>query len=104
MLNVSVLILGKPCLIQNSFVTTDSGSTSSLLNYILFFGIFSKESVERLADMLETDLIYDTRRGVPMSPVQQVCIALHHYGGNQFQRVSGVCAGVSLQQGKLWYE
>ena len=95
MLNVSVLIPGKPCLIQNSFVTTDSGSTSSLLNYILFFGIFSKESVERLADMLETDLIYDTRRGVPMSPVQQVCIALHHYGGNQFQRVSGVCAGVS---------
>ena len=45
--------------------------------------------------MLETDLIYDTRRGVPMSPVQQVCIALHHYGGNQFLRVSGVCAGVS---------
>ena len=96
MLNVSVLIPGKPCLIQNSFVTTDSGSTSSsLLNYILFFGIFSKESVERLADMLATDLIYDTRRGVPMSHVQHVCIALHHYGGNQFQRVSGVCAGVS---------
>ena len=45
--------------------------------------------------MLETDLIYDTRRGVLMSPVQQVCIALHHYGGNQFQSVSGVCAGVS---------
>ena len=80
MLSVSVLTPGKPCLIQNLFVITDSGITCSLLNYIRFFDNFSKENIERLADLLETDLVYDTRRGVPMSPVQQVFIALHHYG------------------------
>ena len=45
--------------------------------------------------MLEPDLIYDNKRGKPLSPIQQVCIALHHFAGGQFQRVSGVCGGVS---------
>ena len=47
-----------------------------------------------MADLLQPDLLYDNNRGTPLSPIQQVCIALNHYGGNQFQRVSAVCAGV----------
>ena len=49
----------------------------------------------KIASMLEADLIYKNNRGQPLSPLQQVCLALHHYAGNQFQRVSGVCGGVS---------
>ena len=30
-----------------------------------------------------------------MSPTQQVCIALNHYAGGQFQRVTGMCGGLS---------
>ena len=49
----------------------------------------------KLAIMLEPDLVYTNNRGQPLSPLQQVCIGLHHFAGGQFQRVSGVCGGVS---------
>ena len=62
---------------------------------------FSKQSVERIADMLGEDLEFDTNRGEPLSPVQQVCLALHHYGGGQFQRVTGLCGGVSQNGARL---
>ena len=39
----------------------------------------------KIASMLEADLIYKNNRGQPLSPLQQVCLALHHYAGNQFQ-------------------
>ena len=45
--------------------------------------------------MLEPDLIYDTNRGVPLSPAVKVCIALGMYGGGHFQRIAGLCGGVS---------
>jgi hypothetical protein len=45
--------------------------------------------------MMEPDLVYDTNRGVPMSPELKVCLALSHYGGGHFQRVSGLYCGVS---------
>ena len=51
--------------------------------------------MERLADMSEPDLLFDTNRGLPLSPVQQVCTALLHYAGGQFQRISGLCGGIS---------
>ena len=56
---------------------------------------FSKETVERIAILLEPELLYDSNRGVPLTPVQQVCVALNHYAGGQFQRVTGWCGGIS---------
>ena len=50
---------------------------------------------------MEPDLTYENNRGLPLSPFQQICVALNHYGGNQFQRVSGVCAGVSQNAARL---
>ena len=55
---------------------------------------FSKETVGRIAKMLHTDLALDPQ-GEPLSPVQQLCVALHHYGGGHYQRVTGLCGGVS---------
>ena len=40
--------------------------------------------------MMEPELVYDTNRGVPLSPELKVCLALSHYGGGHFQRVSGL--------------
>lgn len=62
---------------------------------------FNKQTVERIADMLEEDLKFDTNRGDPLSPVQQVCVALHHFGGGQFQRVTGLCGGISQNGARL---
>ena len=45
--------------------------------------------------MMEPELVYDTNRGVPLSPELKVCLALSHYGGGHFQRVSGLYCGVS---------
>ena len=63
----------------------------------LLYVLLSKESTMKIARMLEPDLIYKNNRGQPLSPHQKVCLALHHYAGNQFQRVSGVCGGVSQE-------
>lgn len=55
---------------------------------------FSKNTVVDIANMLEPDIILDPR-GEPMSPVEQVCAALCHYGGGHYQRVTGLGSGVS---------
>ena len=45
--------------------------------------------------MLEPELVFDTNRGVPLSPVQQVCIALNHYSGQGLIQVSKFSAIVA---------
>ena len=47
-----------------------------------------------IVNMLEPDLVYDTNRGLPLSPELKVCLALSHYGGGHFQRISGLYGGV----------
>ena len=55
----------------------------------------SKVSVNRLTDLLSEDLIFDTKRGLPIPPYLQVCICLNHYAGGMFQRTTAWCAGIS---------
>ena len=54
---------------------------------------FNKESVRRLAEML--DLEPPNNRGLPLSPLQSTCIALNHFAGAHFTRVSAYCGNVS---------
>jgi hypothetical protein len=54
---------------------------------------FDKESVVRLAGLLNLGRQND--RGRPLSPVQQLCVALNFYGGGHYTRVAGLCGGVS---------
>ena len=61
----------------------------------------TKNSVTRLCDLLEEDLSFDTNRGMPISPIVQLCITLNHYAGGHFQRISGWCAGVSQNGARL---
>ena len=61
----------------------------------------SKDSVTRLCDMLEEDLSFGSNRGMPISPIVQICITLNHYAGGHFQRISGWCAGVSQNGARL---
>jgi len=56
---------------------------------------FSKAQVNDLATMLHSDLSHSSDRGRPLSPVQQVCIALNYYAGGDLVRVSALCGGVS---------
>jgi len=56
---------------------------------------FRKDSVDYIVGWLGNALEFPTDRGLPVSPTQQVCIALNHYAGGQFQRVTGMCGGVS---------
>ena len=56
---------------------------------------FSKGLVTRIAQMLGPSLIHQSNRGLPLSPVMKVCIALGMYGGGHFQRIAGLCGGVS---------
>jgi hypothetical protein len=59
---------------------------------------FDKESVRRLAGLL--DLGRQDDRGRPLSPIQQLCVALNFYGGGHYTRVAGLCGGVS--QAAAW--
>jgi hypothetical protein len=62
---------------------------------------FDKQSVKVIAEMLHEDLAQPNNRGRPLSPLQQVCIALNHYAGGYFQRISAMCVGVS--QTAAWW-
>jgi hypothetical protein len=62
---------------------------------------FDKQSVKVIAEMLHEDLAQPNNRGRSLSPLQQVCIALNHYAGGHFQRISAMCAGVS--QTAAWW-
>jgi hypothetical protein len=53
--------------------------------------------VRRLAALL--NLGRDNDRGRPLSPIQQVCVALNFYGGGHYTRVAGLCGGVSQNAG-----
>ena len=57
---------------------------------------FSKTSVRELVMLLEPDLLYDTNQGLPLSPDLKVCLALCHYGGAHFQRITAMVGGVSI--------
>ena len=56
---------------------------------------FSKQMVTRIAEMLGPYLTHQNNRGLPLSPVMKVCIAFGIYGGGHFQRIAGLCGGVS---------
>ena len=55
-----------------------------------------KDSVSDLVTILEKDLEHQTRRGLPLTPMQQVLIALRFYATGTFQRVIGDLFGVSV--------
>ncbi len=61
---------------------------------------FNKRAVGHLVDMFRDQLQHNSRRGRPLTPELQVCIALNHYAGANFQRISAYCAGVS--QATAW--
>jgi hypothetical protein len=56
---------------------------------------FTKPAVDVIVDMVFDELHLPSNRGLPLSVLQQVLIALNHYAGGQFQRVTALCGGVS---------
>ena len=55
-----------------------------------------KDAVGDLVKILDKDLQHQTRRGLPLTPMQQVLIALRFYATGTFQRVIGDLFGVSV--------
>ena len=62
---------------------------------------FSKDSVNRLTELLREDLEFANNRGLPVPPLEQVCITLNSFAGANFQRISGWCGGVSQNTARL---
>lgn len=56
---------------------------------------FDKENARRLTALLKDRLATPTRRGRPLTPIQQVCSILNYLGGQPFKRTAAVCGGVS---------
>ena len=56
----------------------------------------TRDSVSDLVKILDKDLQHQTRRGLPLTPVQQVLTALRFYATGTFQRVIGDLFGVSV--------
>jgi hypothetical protein len=56
---------------------------------------FSKDGVDALVLMLHDQLSFDDGCNDPVTPLQQVLVALYHYAGGHFQRTSALCAGIS---------
>ena len=54
---------------------------------------FTKQSVRRLSAMLQLQV--GPRPGKPLTDLQRLCIALHHFGSKNFIRTSGNCGKVS---------
>jgi hypothetical protein len=49
-----------------------------------------------IVEMLHDQLIFDNDLlNFPVSPLQQVLVALNHYAGGQFQRTTALCGGIS---------
>jgi hypothetical protein len=63
---------------------------------------FDKDSVVRLVDILNLERV--NNRGRPLTPVQQVCLALNFYAGGHFTRIAGLCGGVSQKAAWLAIE
>ncbi len=57
--------------------------------------------MRRLAALM--NLGRENDRGRPLSPIQQVCVALNFYGGGHYTRVAGLCGGVSQNDPDLLY-
>ncbi len=55
---------------------------------------FSKDGVDALVQMFHDQLSFDDGRN-PVMLLQQVLVALNHYAGGHFQRMSALCAGIS---------
>ena len=55
-----------------------------------------KDAVGDLVKILDKDLQHQTRRGLPLTPMQQVLIALSFYATGTSQRVIGDLFGVSV--------
>jgi hypothetical protein len=56
---------------------------------------FTKDQVGQLVQMLLPYLQHESDRGNPLTPVQQLCAVLNYYGGGHFQRITGLCGGIS---------
>jgi hypothetical protein len=54
----------------------------------------TREGVLRLVDLLNHELLFRGNRGRPLSPLQQVCLALTFYASGTLQRTAGYLAGV----------
>jgi hypothetical protein len=54
---------------------------------------FTKNHARQLADLVVPQR--PTDRGLPLTPVQKVCLALNHYAGGHFTRISAYCGNVS---------
>jgi hypothetical protein len=50
--------------------------------------------VLKVVDLIKADLQFDTERGRPLNPVQQLCLFLTFLASGSFQHVSGYMAGV----------
>ena len=57
---------------------------------------FRKDSVIDPVKILDKDLQHETRRGLPLTPMQEVLIALRFYATGTFERVVGDLFGVSV--------
>ena len=56
----------------------------------------TKDMVSDLVKILDKDLQHQTRRGLPLTPMQQVPNALRFYATGTFQRVISDVSGVSV--------
>lgn len=55
---------------------------------------FSKEGILKLTDLIKPDLAFEDGRGSPLSPLQQVCLAMTYFASDTPQRSAGYIAGV----------
>jgi hypothetical protein len=54
----------------------------------------TKGGVLKLVDKIQDDLQFPDKRGSPLSPLQQTCLALIFFSAGTFQRIAGQIAGV----------
>jgi hypothetical protein len=55
---------------------------------------FTKENLLKVVGLIKDDLEFRSKRGCPLDPVQQTCLALSFFANGSFQHVSGYMAGV----------
>jgi hypothetical protein len=55
---------------------------------------FTKENLQKVVDLIKDDIEFHTKRGCPLNPVQQICLAMTFFASGSFQHVSGYMAGV----------
>jgi hypothetical protein len=55
----------------------------------------TKAGVVHLTSLIEQELSFDSGRGSPLTPLQQVCVTLSYFGGGTYQHTAGLLSGVS---------